>query len=549
MVDDIAKQIDKLYNKSSYSDKYGDSIIMTIIIIIFFFIITSYFLVMSNIQPIKDNWVQERCKPVVIPFSGLIFQPTDMSVSDFTKLNFTTCVQSVFSNITSIFLTPLNYAVDSTTVLFTEALESLDALRNIISYIRDSISTFTQNIYNKSLGVLIPLQKMFISIFDMFGKVNGVLVTCLYTFLGIYNTMTTGISAAWELMIGVLIALLIFISSLIASGFAAPIGLILLGIAIPMTVILSEFYVVLSKHMHMTGLSSVPSPSCFAKGTQIKTINGLENIENLTVGTILNDDSVITSVMILSAIGEHMHNLYGIIVSGSHTVMYNGQSITVAKHPHSICLTNFTEKYIYCFNTSNKIININNIIFTDWDDLDKTDMLEIENKTSIHLDWTDINNNNNNNNIQDNSPLNTTHFNTSDIHTYLESGFIYNTRITLYNNTTKNIMDIKVNDVLSNGAIVTGTVIIDALDIKLFKHTINDRIVYGASNLQYLDLGVFKNTLDTDSNCIKTTEISHKNKKLYHLLTDNKYIVINGITFYDYNGAIDWFLNDSELNN
>ena len=37
-------------------------------------------------------------------------------------------------------------------------------------------------------------------------------------------------------------------------------------------------------------------------------------------------------------------------------------------------LENYNKPYIYCINTSNKRININNTIFADWDDLDNIDL-------------------------------------------------------------------------------------------------------------------------------------------------------------------------------
>ena len=48
--------------------------------------------------------------------------------------------------------------------------------------------------------------------------------------------------------------------------------------------------------------------------------------------------------------------------------------IQVHEHPDAVLLENYNKPYIYCINTSNKRININNTTFADWDDLDNIDL-------------------------------------------------------------------------------------------------------------------------------------------------------------------------------
>ena len=143
---------------------------------------------------------------------------------------------------------------------------------------------------------------------------------------------------------------------------------------------------------------------------------------------------------------------------------------------------------------------------------------------------------------------NTENFKTSDIHKYLESGFKEDTLIELENGNSICIKDVEVNDILKFGERVIGTVEIDSRDIKTFKHIINNKNIYGGANLQIykFDLGIFNNTLDDDIFSIKD-EKHEKYDKLYHLLTDKNSLTIDGIIFYDYNGAIDSFLEKSDF--
>ena len=65
---------------------------------------------MINVQPIKDDWINQRCKPSVIPFAGLINAPEGTSVTDFTKENFDYCTQNIVKGVTGNAVQPLTFA-------------------------------------------------------------------------------------------------------------------------------------------------------------------------------------------------------------------------------------------------------------------------------------------------------------------------------------------------------------------------------------------------------------------------------------------------------
>ena len=83
----IFKSLDSLYTKAGFSEKYGGSVLMTGTIIIIFFLLISYLNIMINIQPIKDDWVNQRCSPGVMPFAGLINPPPGVSAFQYTNDN------------------------------------------------------------------------------------------------------------------------------------------------------------------------------------------------------------------------------------------------------------------------------------------------------------------------------------------------------------------------------------------------------------------------------------------------------------------------------
>ena len=74
-MDNNIKNIIHMYNKLTYFDQYGGSFILFIIITIIVILLVSYFYTMINIEPIINDWPNQRCKPTIMPFAGLITHP------------------------------------------------------------------------------------------------------------------------------------------------------------------------------------------------------------------------------------------------------------------------------------------------------------------------------------------------------------------------------------------------------------------------------------------------------------------------------------------
>ena len=87
-MDTNLNNITKMYDKLTYYDQYGGSLILFIIITIVVIIIVTYFHTMINVQPIIDDWPNQRCKPNIIPIAGLITHPEGVSAREYTSQNF-----------------------------------------------------------------------------------------------------------------------------------------------------------------------------------------------------------------------------------------------------------------------------------------------------------------------------------------------------------------------------------------------------------------------------------------------------------------------------
>jgi hypothetical protein len=243
-------------------------------------------------------------------------------------------------------------------------------------------------------------------------------------------------------------------------------------------------------------------------------------ISEIKLGDLLINNNEVTSIIKVITTGSIMYNLNGVIVSDSHIIKYKDKWIHVSKHPDSKKINTYNEPFLYCLNTSLKIITINDVCFTDWDEIYDNDINKI--KTFLYKK---------NNN-----------FESIDIHKYFNNGINGETIINLKNGTSKKIQDIEIGDILEEDETVYGLVKINGenIDEQSMYYLGKNKLFEGSNNLYFL---VNETNLDKISKQTK----NKKDNILYHLLTDKKTFNINKIKIYDYNASIDLFLNKNKI--
>ena len=194
-----------IYKKTTYLDKYGGSAVITVLVLLTFFIIMSYYYIESNIEPIRQNWVNERCKPQVMPFAGYINAPKGQSKLDYTTENFTQCTTSILSKIIQVFTKPIYYISDLLSQFYMVLIDMVNKVRLFMFYLRDKLKKIFEYMIARILNVMIPLQTMVIKLRDLLGKVQGTLVAGLMTVYGAYLTLKSFVGAFMQICILVLI--------------------------------------------------------------------------------------------------------------------------------------------------------------------------------------------------------------------------------------------------------------------------------------------------------------------------------------------------------
>jgi hypothetical protein len=512
--DDKINKLNKLYDNLSYFDLYGNSVLLFFILTIFVFTVHLYCIVMKSAKEIKEDWVNQRCNPRVMPFVGFINKPEGMSIAEFTASNFNYCIQDVLISITGYAVQPFTYLTSALTSVLDGIKNSIKVIREFLSNLRNKFSIIAQNMLDRLLNIMIPLQQIFITFKSIVSKTEGILTACLYTSLGTYYTLKSLLGAILQLLVEILIALVIVIAGLWILPFTWPAALTMTSVFLAISIPLAIMVVFMTQVLHiqtdaLPHLSQPKVSSCFDKNTLLKMNDGTtKTIEMIKVGDILENNNLVTAKLQLNGKGAQMYNINGVIVSETHTLKHQDKWISVKMYPEKIPIENYNEPYIYCLNTTSKEIIINNKIFIDWDELYDETLVKILN--------TPISNSVNSEKIRLKE----------NIHKILDTGFKKNTLI-LKDEKLTPIENIKVGDKISKGNgngydIVYG--IVHILN-KKESNKINNKFSKNISNN-------FDYTYSEDLELISED-------KLFHLLTYSSKFTINDKVIDDYNSLID----------
>jgi hypothetical protein len=104
-----------------------------------------------TINNLMNNWAEYRCDAMLMPFAGLIMQPTlppNVTPSQYTKQNFNYCTQNMMSNSMGEFLQPLEYNNQLASVNASNMTNSLNSSRQNSSNVRNSLGSITGSLGN-----------------------------------------------------------------------------------------------------------------------------------------------------------------------------------------------------------------------------------------------------------------------------------------------------------------------------------------------------------------------------------------------------------------
>lgn len=529
--DKTTKYINELYDNLSFLDMNTTSVLLFIFITFFVVVVFTYFNIMKDSQNVKKNWENERCKPNIMPLAGLINKPPGESIIEYTRKNFYSCVTRIFSNNLNTSMKPFNIngLLDSAKNTYNNMDLSLHFLEDQINKIQIFLCEKMEELKAKLINITIPMQKIMYAVNDTLARIQAVFISGLYTSLGNSFLIQSMIKESIKFIVKIFVMLIVVITMMFVvpglQGFAATVY----SVAVPLSIVFIATNKSLSEIFHITPGKMPKIPKCFDKDTMLLMNDGTsKKIKDVCVGDVLENNNIVTATFILGSNDVVMHNYNGTIVSGCHSVFHEEQIKFVKDCPQTVKLDKYDFPFIYCLNTSKKIIKVGDVVYLDWDELYGPMLDKIINYTIPCIDI---------------GVKHNTH-----IHKFLDGGFEENTKIVMHDFSTKKIKDVKINDILLNGEKVYGLVNIkgdDLFDVNKYNLGRNNYIKGGPNLNMLIDCEIIS-TLQTDKiMSMPRNSISYieKPKQLCHLLTNNKSFYVGTIKFLDYNSLIDTILD------
>jgi len=470
------EKIDELYRKLGYFQRYGGTIIFVILISIIVIETFVFFQIINKEREIKKDWVNQRCKPHIMPIAGFINKPDGQTILEYTGDNFTYCIQEVTKTISGSVLYPFNHMTSMLGGVIAIVTEGIQAIRAMINELRNGSSYITRSIMDRIANVVIPLQVFIITFKDFTSKTNAVITDAFYLIGSVYYTLMSLANTLNDL----------FFQDI-----------------------------------------DIPEPNmCFDEDTivNIKTIteNSIQykdiKISDIQVGDVLHDGSVVTAKLCLENPYDTMYRLNNITVSEKHRVFYENELIYVKDHPNIKVVTGYNKKYLYCINTTTKRIVIDDYVFTDWDDLTDKDIKAIndrksDDKSSIH-----------------------SHFDGGFTKETSINVFTKENRTSkkIEDINIGDILDLE----KQNKVYAVVEVLLDDND-QLYEYRFYDRNTNSYNKVTGGNHMILRNGQKTDKLLRYKYENDGRNRKLRHLLTTNKSFFVNGVEFKDYDSCIE----------
>lgn len=469
--------------------------------IIFIFIFIALLIFSSyHRDNIREDWNNQRCKVYIMPFTSF-YKPEGSTTTE--KENLYYCIGNISSSVMKVLLAPFYAILSIISTTLNSVIGVINTMRSFVNNIRSNVLNYIADVTNRFNDFLGTMQFISIKLYDILGKISGMQSALQYMTVVSAYSLENIVYVIGDIVKAIIISLLALGSVLF--WWLPPLAITLGGLA--------------------TGMGIA---YCFDENTLID----LNNNHTLKIKEIKIDDILYNNNKVLGIIqcDSRQTKLYlynnKVIVSEYHLVYENNKWIYVYQSNNSIKINNYHKPYLYCLITSKNQIHSNNILFSDYEEINNDYIYNlIKNDTLFYL-----NNKKSDVFIQcDNNVEND------------NNGFQEDTLIKLKNGNYKKIKYIQIGDITSRG-IVKG--IVNTKPPEYIYKIYNTDICSG-ENILYT-----QNKWNYIHNIQDFHIIKYKNKDLsnfYHLMTENGLVETKNNIYRDFTECQDIeFINKSQ---
>jgi hypothetical protein len=526
-IDQLKKFLMKMEKQNTYFYRHGGDIIFAFISIIIISSTFSYISFKKMSYKIKKNWQRYRCDPSVTPFAGFVNAPPNSNLKekiDFTIKNFGACNMEVMESNIARVRDPITKIQEQTGGLFSFLAGTMDTIRGMYTFLKKMFDDMIGGFLNILANITTELFMFIGNLFDLLNRVGATLIAGFLFGISQAYVLLSFIKAIIPVCIMIIVTLIIIIVLFVTLSWIPVIGPMFYSLAswtilgylilIPIIICIIIFAATVISKL------DIQDRNCFEPNTKIQTTKGIKKIKHLKPGDILQNNNRVESVIKLNNnYNEPFYNVNGVLVTGGHYMYCEKQGWVMVKDANIAIKTNKTSNTLFSLVTSNKEILINDVRFSDWDDLEEHEKMYLKNKYNITK--------------------------TNKLNKYITSLLHPKTKIKLKNNTEKSIQEIETGDILCHGEKVIGIVKSFAPETP-YKYNINGETLIG-KHIHFKNLGDYKKMTFKryKEKYGKINNTFKDNKYYYYLITDTKSFYINNMCILDYNGCVENVLDNA----
>jgi hypothetical protein len=329
-------------------------------------------------EKVMKDWSNRRCQ-VAIMAMGSYFKPKDdpRTPSQFSKDNFSFCMDNLVKTVTSQVMTPLSNVFSKQGETVGIVQQTINAIRVILKKIYDAFMEYISEFLRRYNNIAQQVRTVTLHLKAAFGRVNAMMISMVYMGLTMIKGMMNTIDFVFKvvlIILGIMVALIILLWFILFPFI--PIILSVIGAIVAVAI------------GTMAGTAaSYKNAFCFAPETVIVMKDGsVKPISQIQLGDVLLDGIVVDSVMKMSGKEVPLWSINGVYVTGTHLVKKeNEEGWHPVKDDSRATRTSYIEGYVYCLNTSTHTIPVLSsqsklLYFRDWEELEDTDL-------TGHYEW------------------------------------------------------------------------------------------------------------------------------------------------------------------
>jgi hypothetical protein len=248
----ITDNINRIYEKNTYLERYGGSLIFSIFSVLTVALFFTYMHIENNSAAIKKHWPKHKCNPLYMPFAGLIMNPTNMSKVDFSIQNFSECSEIIMKDLMQVVLAP----IEASSILIGASIQILTGVMKsfmeVISNLRNTFGDGFGKTGEKQTNLASLLLQFTNKIKNFLGKGEGVLATTTYMFFSVYSifsssfyVITYGATIILVIMAFTLYEMWGLIALLLSFIVTVPLANAIIFIAVALTIVYVVFMIML----------------------------------------------------------------------------------------------------------------------------------------------------------------------------------------------------------------------------------------------------------------------------------------------------------------